>query len=304
MAEESVKKGTSKLSLGRKHTISSTMSNNPPSSIGKPKTTQGTLEDAVRNMFTTDSSIMIELQEAVSSILLKKILQSQDIISIITQNLCQDGEFIESISKSVASQITEKVSDGIYRSTKYDMDCIDDKTGTNKDSIKSLEDKINTLSAIMDDQEQYSRRNCLLIHGIPEFIQKKEGDKEDTDQAALDLINNHLDVKVTATDIDRTHRIGIKKTTEDENGKPNSRPIIIKFVSYAKRSAVYGAKSKLKGSRKLITESLTPRRMEILRKAKESDSIDSVWSYDGRVKCTNHAGKRFTLFTANDIDRI
>ena len=40
---------------------------------------------------------------------------------------------------------------------------------------------------MIDDQEQYSRRNCLLIHELTET------ETEDTDEMVLDVINNKLD---------------------------------------------------------------------------------------------------------------
>ena len=42
--------------------------------------------------------------------------------------------------------------------------------------LKNLEQKIN-------NQEQYSRKNCLLIHGLTETK------TEDTDEMVLDVIN-------------------------------------------------------------------------------------------------------------------
>ena len=64
----------------------------------------------------------------------------------------------------------------------------------NKD-IEELENKI-------DRQEQYSRGNCILIHGIP------ENKEENTAQEAIDLINDNLDIKIEEIIVDRSHRIG------------------------------------------------------------------------------------------------
>ena len=61
--------------------------------------------------------------------------------------------------------------------------------------IQQLENKI-------DRQEQYSRRNWILIHGIA------ENKEENTDQQAIDFINDSLDIKIDEIDIDRSHRIG------------------------------------------------------------------------------------------------
>ena len=77
---------------------------------------------------------------------------------------------------------------------------------------------MDNITVEMDRQEQYSRRNCLLIHGLP------ESKNENTDLLAMEAIETKMNIKITDNDIDRTHRIGKPKN----NGK--MRPVIIKFV--------------------------------------------------------------------------
>ena len=76
------------------------------------------------------------------------------------------------------------------------------------------------LEHLVDRQEQYSRRNCLLVHGIAET------NDENTDGLVLKKINEKLDVEITENEIDRSHRIGRKK----DGQKP--RPIIAKITRY------------------------------------------------------------------------
>ena len=52
-----------------------------------------------------------------------------------------------------------------------------------------------------DRQEQYSRRNCLLIHDLPESKNKN------TDLSAMEVIEIKMNMKITDNDIDRTQRI-------------------------------------------------------------------------------------------------
>ena len=47
----------------------------------------------------------------------------------------------------------------------------------------------------MDQQEQYSRRNYLLIHGIT------EGNQENTDDLALEVFREKLDFELTERDL-------------------------------------------------------------------------------------------------------
>ena len=78
--------------------------------------------------------------------------------------------------------------------------------------------KIDDLNRVIDKQEQYSRRNCILLHGV------KGSENEDTDTVVTETLNKLLQEKLTDIDVDRSHRIGRLK-----KGK-QSRPIIIKFA--------------------------------------------------------------------------
>ena len=39
-----------------------------------------------------------------------------------------------------------------------------------KQEVSSLKERVEKLEKIGDDHEQYFRRNCLLLHGIEEFL--------------------------------------------------------------------------------------------------------------------------------------
>ena len=68
--------------------------------------------------------------------------------------------------------------------------------------IAELQSRVITLEEKQDDYEQYSRRNILRISGIPE--------KLSSDHAVRRLCHDILDVPISETNIDRSHRIGHK----------------------------------------------------------------------------------------------
>ena len=140
-----------------------------------------------------------------------------------------------------------------------------------KEKVLILSNEKKDLEQIIDRQEQYSRRNCILIHGV------KEEQNEDTDNVVVKLIKDNLEEDVDLTELDRSHRIGKKKA----NGK--ARPIIVKFARYNVRRKVFYNKKKLKGKNISITESLTKFRMEKLQEARELYDRKNVWTYDGRI---------------------
>ena len=68
-----------------------------------------------------------------------------------------------------------------------------------------MTERSKVLEESIDQQGQYSRRNCLLIHGV------EENSNEDTDKLVLNIVNNDLEIDLTEVAIDRTHRIGTQK---------------------------------------------------------------------------------------------
>ena len=194
--------------------------------------------------------------------------------------------FQEETVKSHIIKVTESLTSMSDRFDKFE-EALKEK----EDKIKELEDRINSLEEKnedlitknhdfcikIDDLEQYSRRNCLLLHGV------KEDDEENTDEIVLRTVAEEIGIEINEQDIDRTHRLG-KPNRKD--GKP--RPIIVKFTRYAVRNKVYTYKRNLKGKRLLITESLTAYRMKLLIEAQEKFGVKNVWTSDGRILYKNN----------------
>ena len=97
------------------------------------------------------------------------------------------------------------------------------------DPNTSIENLINQLD------HQYSLRNCILIHGITET---QDGNTDDT---SLHTINEHLELELTEKELDRTCRIGNRKSVNKR-----TRPIIAKFARYYTRRKVFVNKKRLK----------------------------------------------------------
>ena len=140
-----------------------------------------------------------------------------------------------------------------------------------QNEVSFLKERIDLLEKKSDDSEQYSRRNCLLVHGV------EEQEQENTDNFVLNVIKEHLDIELSVKDFDRSRRIG------KSNFKSKRRPIIVKFISYNDRRAIFNNKKRLKGTGISITESLTAERMRQLKSARDRFGFNNVWSIDGRI---------------------
>ena len=92
-----------------------------------------------------------------------------------------------------------------------------------------------SLKSCSDRQEQYSRRNCLLIHGLPELK------NENTDELVIDTIKGKMGEEIIKDEIYRSHKLGVLKN----NGK--SRPIIISFLRYNIRCRIFKNKKNGRG---------------------------------------------------------
>ena len=146
--------------------------------------------------------------------------------------------------------------------------------------VSSLNEKLNGFTEQVDRQEQYSRQNYILIHGIT------EGNEENTNDLALKIFKEKLDIELTQRDLDRTHRIS---KNDKRNNRP--RPVIVKFIRSNDMKKIF-SKKKLKNSGISIAENLTKLRMSKLSKAREEFGFKNVWAVDGSV-CYIGEGSQF-----------
>ena len=125
-----------------------------------------------------------------------------------------------------------------------------------------LESKLSIASHVsealeIDNNNQYSWRNCLVIRGTPAQLNEVVGDVEDK---VNNILINQLKLPEAAVDIDRSHRIGPIK-----NG---SQAIVVKFKSFKQRTLAYKARKTLPNPIK-ISLSLTARRTKLLEEAQQ-----------------------------------
>ena len=82
-------------------------------------------------------------------------------------------------------------------------------------TITIHENAIDQLLVKCDDNEQYSRRSCLRIHGV----EVKEIEDEDGIMNVLEDCYSSVNLQFDANDIDRAHRIGLPYTDENSARK-------------------------------------------------------------------------------------
>ena len=96
-----------------------------------------------------------------------------------------------------------------------------------KNDMFNMNEKIEKQEKIVgkQQQQQYLRRNCLLLHGIA------EGERENTDALVFEALNEKIHVDFNSIRFrQNTRRIGQKEALS--NKQSWSRAVIVKFASH------------------------------------------------------------------------
>ena len=72
-----------------------------------------------------------------------------------------------------------------------------------EEKVLGLIQKVDKLSSLVDREEQYSRRNCILVLGV------KENQNEGADEVAVNKIRNEMGIRIFLGDIDCAHRTDV-----------------------------------------------------------------------------------------------
>ena len=165
--------------------------------------------------------------------------------------------------------------------------------------ISSLKNEVAELRCLaiqnkhdINELEQYSRRDCLEIRGVP------LPDLESTDAAVVKMAEC-IDVEIEENDMSTSHRLPTRKKTSSQSKRPEQPPaIIVKFISRDKRDELYRARSKLKNltsadlgyrgtaNKLFISESLTRYNKELFGKCLEARrrlGYKFIWTQQGRI---------------------
>ena len=161
--------------------------------------------------------------------------------------------------------------------------------------IDSTMKRLSAVERRQDDLEQYSRSNCLVIHGCENVPKSKLGKYLEIENFVCNTLNEHLqlDSPLQANDLDIAHPLPSKKGT----------PVIVKFIRRTQKNEVYRKKRLLKGTKMIITESLTKRRLQLLEKARLEFKQCPVWSWKGEI-FVFHNNKKKVIDDFIDITKI
>ncbi|KAI5634751.1 hypothetical protein NE865_12555 [Phthorimaea operculella] len=159
------------------------------------------------------------------------------------------------------------------------------------DTLAMLRAQLELVVYGLDRLETHSRRKVLLFHGVPEAESEDLPKKLDTifrDQMKMTSVGSEV--------IEVCHRLGAKR---DKN-----RPVLVRFSTATHRSAVWNAKTKLKGSKMSISEFLTKPRQDIFSKARDHFGVKNSWSSDGVIVVLLPDKTRKKLVTMAELEDL
>ena len=147
-----------------------------------------------------------------------------------------------------------------------------------KSTVRTLEDRINHMQSELNEREQYSRRECVEIHGVP----LPEGGETENTNEIVSKIGELMRLDIEPEDISVSHRLPV---------------IIAKFVRRDVKETFYRARKKLrdlttkdlgyKVSKNIyINESLTESNKALFKecvKVKKDLGFTYIWTSNGKI---------------------
>lgn len=198
--------------------------------------------------------------------------------------------------RSELSEMIKSIVDGVISGLNEKINTIERENSALKQENTSLKSRIEKLESAAEAAEQYSRRNCLRVSGIPEV------ENEVTDDIILKMASD-IKVDIALDEIDRSHRIGRPVST-----KP--RDIIIKLSTFRVRQKLYKARKELKTQGYVgvfINEDLTRLRSGLLFKGRQlvkEKRIIGAWSSNCTVLVKDNGGAVHRIMSCQDLARF
>lgn len=146
--------------------------------------------------------------------------------------------------------------------------------------FKLLRKQIEECAHSVDAIETRQRRKALIFTGVT------EADKENCSMVALGILQDKMGLKdVTVDSLRSCHRLG-------SSGKDRPRPLLVRFASLDTRSAVWRAKTRLKGSSIATRKFLTKTRQAVFTSARLHFGLRGTWTQDGIVVIKTPDGRQ------------
>ena len=173
----------------------------------------------------------------------------------------------------------------MMKSSKEERKALKDENKILKATIRSIESSLESVTRVNKDLEQYTRKECVEIRGIPVAATPSE---EQTNNIVTN-VGKLLGMDITQNDISVSHRM---PQTQKHKGKPGPPAIIVKFTRRDVKDNFYRARKQLKDlttrdlgysekNKIYLAESLTERNRILFKdclKVKKDMEFKFIWT--------------------------
>lgn len=179
-----------------------------------------------------------------------------------------------------------------------------------EESCKMYQDEVSSLGDRVDQLEQYTRKDNVIISGIKATsyadATSVAGEDEDVtdeklEESVLKFFDTEIGVKLAPCDINITHYLPAKV----------GKNILVKFTTRKAKLLVLKNRSKLKGKNIYISEHLTKRNNQLFYRARmlcKDKRISRAWIRNSKLFVrTNgepNVAKNYAIVSDNDFQRF
>lgn len=213
------------------------------------------------------------------------------------------SELIRRAVEEVLEQKLSKISDRIERiesslvSRIYDLekerDDVVTKLQSAEQGIEVLRQEVRSVRIHANDNEQYSRRECVNLYGLkPIDLSSHRSQKE----AVASILTQKLGKQIPEGCIDIAHPLASPK-----DGKV---ALIVKFNKREKRDEIMMSRKKLKGTGITLQDSLTKNNASLLRQLNKNKDLKNAWSWKGQIWAQSNSGTKFKVNFLDSIDQL
>ena len=178
----------------------------------------------------------------------------------------------------------------MMKSSKEERKALKDENKILKATIRSIESSLESVTRVNNDLEQYTRKECVEIRGIPVAATPSE---EQTNNIVTN-VGKLLGMDITQNDISVSHRM---PQSQKHKGKPGPPAIIVKFTRREVKDNFYRARKQLKDlttrdlgysekNKIYLAESLTERNRILFKdclKVKKDMEFKFIWTFNGKI---------------------
>lgn len=267
-----------------------------------PENTEKTSNVKTRNMSKSseDNEPSLQSLDKKLNTIISAIEANSAVIKVIQQEQVDLATSVELCHNNI-----KDISESIKRQNARVDKCISEVDIIKNENVK-LKSNVCTLECKLNDLEQYSHRNSLVVYGIPE-------DKNEVLFNVIKRLATVIKFQDWSTNLlDAAHRMGTV-------GKKGDRPIIMKFISRLDKDKFL---QKRKASGKLravdlgyasdsnvyVNESLTPSNRKLLQKTRDaarSKGYQYVWTLNCSIfvrRATDD--KAVKILCEADLDKL